>query len=247
MDINIKIEVLFDNYCLDSHLKPGWGYSALVTTLAETILFDTGADGKILMSNMQAMGVDKDKLGKVFISHYHDDHMGGLMALLETGIKPVVYLLARFPQKMIDQIKALTTVVEACEGQSLGEGFFSTGDMGGNMPEHSLLYENMGFLVLLTGCAHPGLARILEKAKSMKDLPLSLVMGGFHYKDKNSEELPAIVDELIQMNIQKIAPSHCTGDLAISALREKFGDGFVNSGAGQIISIDRSGKLWAKY
>lgn len=42
------------------------------------ILFDTGANGYILLDNMKKLHIDPMMIGDVFISHAHMDHLGGL-------------------------------------------------------------------------------------------------------------------------------------------------------------------------
>ncbi|MCK5652960.1 MAG: hypothetical protein KAJ42_16340, partial [Gemmatimonadetes bacterium] len=45
----ITVTILFDNFWTDDRLQTGWGFAALLETPEHTILFDTGADGEILL------------------------------------------------------------------------------------------------------------------------------------------------------------------------------------------------------
>jgi 7,8-dihydropterin-6-yl-methyl-4-(beta-D-ribofuranosyl)aminobenzene 5'-phosphate synthase len=47
------------------------------------ILFDTGANGKILLFNMEKLGIDPLKIEKIFISHLHFDHTDRLNDFLK--------------------------------------------------------------------------------------------------------------------------------------------------------------------
>jgi 7,8-dihydropterin-6-yl-methyl-4-(beta-D-ribofuranosyl)aminobenzene 5'-phosphate synthase len=58
-----------------------WGYSALVEADGRRILFDTGANPDVVLRNAKALGVDLSKVDEVVLSHNHDDHTGGLLAL----------------------------------------------------------------------------------------------------------------------------------------------------------------------
>lgn len=42
------------------------------------ILFDTGANRRILLSNIEKLKIDPASIDEVFISHLHFDHTGGL-------------------------------------------------------------------------------------------------------------------------------------------------------------------------
>jgi len=61
-----------------------WGYSALVEVDGRKILFDTGAHPDVVLRNAKEMGVDLSAVDTVVLSHNHDDHTGGLIALRES-------------------------------------------------------------------------------------------------------------------------------------------------------------------
>ena len=58
-----------------------WGYSALVEVDGRKFLFDTGANPDVVLKNAKTLGVDLSDVEDVVISHNHDDHTGGLIAL----------------------------------------------------------------------------------------------------------------------------------------------------------------------
>ena len=89
----MKITIIYDNTTHRENLRAGWGFSALVEAEGRTILFDTGAEGTILLENMSTLGVDPRSVEEVFISHAHHDHMGGLVDFLR--INPVRVILPR--------------------------------------------------------------------------------------------------------------------------------------------------------
>jgi 7,8-dihydropterin-6-yl-methyl-4-(beta-D-ribofuranosyl)aminobenzene 5'-phosphate synthase len=45
-------------------------------------LFDTGPESKSLTRNIAAMKIPVDKIERVILSHWHSDHTGGLLSLL---------------------------------------------------------------------------------------------------------------------------------------------------------------------
>ena len=68
----MKVTLIYDNDVYKKGLKANWGFSCLVEVEgAPKILFDTGADGYTLLSNMDALNIDPLSIDEVFISHYH--------------------------------------------------------------------------------------------------------------------------------------------------------------------------------
>ena len=47
-----ELTVLYDNVSRDEQLTPAWGLAYLLRGSGKTLLFDTGGDGEILLSNM---------------------------------------------------------------------------------------------------------------------------------------------------------------------------------------------------
>jgi metal-dependent hydrolase (beta-lactamase superfamily II) len=82
----ITLITVYDNYKSNPSLRIGWGFSCVVRGEGKSILFDTGADSKILLSNMEKMKIDPKEIDFIFISHLHGDHTGGLPGILK--IKP---------------------------------------------------------------------------------------------------------------------------------------------------------------
>jgi len=73
----MKITIIYDNETWEEGLKADWGFSCLVEAYDKKILFDTGANGSILLHNMQRLNIDPTIIEEVFISHAH----GGLCQL----------------------------------------------------------------------------------------------------------------------------------------------------------------------
>jgi 7,8-dihydropterin-6-yl-methyl-4-(beta-D-ribofuranosyl)aminobenzene 5'-phosphate synthase len=59
------------------------GFSALIETEGETLLFDTG-QGETLLHNAQRLNRDLHRVRRVVLSHGHWDHTGGLRPLLSS-------------------------------------------------------------------------------------------------------------------------------------------------------------------
>ncbi|MCK4579534.1 MAG: MBL fold metallo-hydrolase [Candidatus Marinimicrobia bacterium] len=235
----LTITILYDNNPYDPHLSSAWGFAALVEYREQTLLIDTGGDGQVLLGNMDYLGVKPLTIERVVLSHAHGDHTGGLKALLAAGARPTVYLLPSFPGAFKRQVTKLTTVVEVKPGQQLGEGLFTTGEMNGRINEQALVIQSEHGLVVITGCAHPGIVSLVTQARALLGGPIHLVMGGFHLRAKSEAEIAAILAEFRQLGVQRVAPCHCTGERAIAMFAAEYGDDFIRAGVGKVITLER--------
>lgn len=80
--MQVKITVLFENTARDLLGIGSLGFAAFIETGRASYLFDTGGNAHIL-DNAQAYGKDLRTVRKIFISHGHWDHTGGLEAVLK--------------------------------------------------------------------------------------------------------------------------------------------------------------------
>jgi 7,8-dihydropterin-6-yl-methyl-4-(beta-D-ribofuranosyl)aminobenzene 5'-phosphate synthase len=234
----LKITIVYDNSLHTPGLTEGWGFSALIEYEGHTLLFDTGADGQALLNNMAALHINPLEIESVILSHNHSDHTGGLNALLATGVQPNVYLLPSFPPAFKQPISQMAAVIETMPDQSILEGVFTTGEMGGEIPEQAIAIEVDQGLVMLTGCAHPGIVAMIEHVKAASGQPVHLVLGGFHLKDTAPAQVAAIVQAFRRLGVEHVGPCHCTGEQAIAAFAEAYGDDFVQVGTGKIIELE---------
>jgi 7,8-dihydropterin-6-yl-methyl-4-(beta-D-ribofuranosyl)aminobenzene 5'-phosphate synthase len=236
-DESVRITVLYDNVQHDPRCATAWGYAALIERGEHIYLFDTGGDGPTLLGNMRELGVHLERIEAVVLSHAHADHTGGFMDLLQAGINPPVYLLPSFPEELKRQVAQTTEVIEVTPGQAVGAGVYVTGEVRGTVPEQAVIVASDSGLVVLTGCAHPGVVTLVARAKDLFTEPVHLVMGGFHLRGKSSEEVRSIITQLQGLQVARVAPSHCTGDAARAAFRIQYGEGFIESGVGKVVSV----------
>lgn len=234
----LRITLVYENNPYDLRLKTAWGFSALVEYRGVTLLFDTGGDGNLLLENMRVLGIDPANIQSIILSHIHGDHTGGLSVLLNTGINPPVYLLPSFPNTYKHQLGLLTQVIEVTPGQIIADGILTTGEIAGNIPEQALVIRTGMGLVVITGCAHPGIVKIIERAKELADDPVYLVLGGFHLGSMSEGEISAILADFRWLGVLKVAPCHCTGALAIAMFAAEYGKSFIQAGVGAVITLD---------
>jgi len=234
----IEVTIIYDNNPFDDRLKTDWGFSCLIKGLEKTILFDTGGDGEVLMNNMKKLKIDPADVDVVFLSHEHWDHAGGLKSFLEHNHNIVVYLLPSFPASIKNSIKnAGAEVIETANSMSLCERVTSTGKLGTAIDEQSLVLETENGLVIITGCAHPGIVDIVRHVKKNLEQKIYMVFGGFHLGGTSDSELKSIITRFREMKVEKVGPCHCSGDRCRELFADEYKENFVDIGVGKIIEF----------
>jgi 7,8-dihydropterin-6-yl-methyl-4-(beta-D-ribofuranosyl)aminobenzene 5'-phosphate synthase len=234
---SMTITVVYDNNPYDPRLRTDWGFSCLVELDETTLLFDTGGDGEMLLSNMSRMALDPQEIDHVVLSHIHGDHTGGVRSLLATGVRAVIHVPRSFPESFKDGLRSWTEVRDVSNATTIAEGFHSTGESGSNIIEQSLVIDSPEGLVIVTGCAHPGIVNVVTKVTEIHEGDIYLVMGGFHLRDQSSQELRHVIAVFRRLGVRKVAPSHCTGEQAMTLFAQAWGVDFIDSGAGRVIEI----------
>jgi 7,8-dihydropterin-6-yl-methyl-4-(beta-D-ribofuranosyl)aminobenzene 5'-phosphate synthase len=231
----MKIAVVYDNKSLYRELSSAWGFSCLV---GDDLLFDTGGDGPRLLSNMRHMGFDVGKIKRVVLSHAHGDHTGGLAGLLAVNKEITIYLPRSFPTRFKEQVRAHARVVEVHEPMEIAEGIYTTGEMRRGLVEQALVLVTNRGLVVVTGCAHPGIVRMVERAKEVVKEEVYLVMGGFHLSVVSTKAVKGVIADFRRLGVQKVAPCHCTGKQAMKMFAAEYGEDFIEAGVGMVLDIE---------
>lgn len=234
---DLELTILFDNTAIDSQLKSGWGFAALVEYSGHTLLFDTGADGSILLDNMRQLSVEPQSIEAIILSHEHGDHTGGVQALLDTGIRPTIYAPSKFSNTFKEQMRARTELIEVTDTLTILPGMHLTRPIG-SIVEQALVVETRNGTVVLTGCAHPGLANMVRQAQEVVPGKISLLAGGFHLGNiADKDQLQPIIAELRQLGVERLLPTHCTGELAMGLFRTEFGEACLEGGVGRTVAF----------
>jgi 7,8-dihydropterin-6-yl-methyl-4-(beta-D-ribofuranosyl)aminobenzene 5'-phosphate synthase len=104
--------------------------------------------------------------------------------------------------------------------------------------ELSLAIDTPDGIVLVVGCSHPGIDKIVEAASSINQR-IQIIIGGFHLVVAKDPEIEKVVTELHDTwKINYVAPGHCTGEPTFAALRKAFSEHYVYAGLGTTIVIN---------
>ncbi len=105
--------------------------------------------------------------------------------------------------------------------------------------ELSLALDTPDGMVVIVGCSHPGIDRIVAAAAAI-DPRVHLVAGGLHLVTAQDEAIETLVSLLHdRWSVDYLAPGHCTGEPAFAALRRAFGSHYVYAGLGTVIAMQR--------
>jgi 7,8-dihydropterin-6-yl-methyl-4-(beta-D-ribofuranosyl)aminobenzene 5'-phosphate synthase len=234
--LSIEITVIYDNNPYKAGLETAWGFSCLVKGTEKTILFDTGGNGSILLANMKKLGVDPREIDLIFLSHIHKDHVGGLLNVIERNHKVIVYTPKSFSDSFKREVKSYgITLIEIQQPMKICEEVYSTGELGSDIKEQSLIIHDKRGLMIITGCAHPGIVNIVNKAKDLFRSDIFLLVGGFHLSGNSKDELKKIVSSLKKAGVHYVGPCHCSGDMAKEVLKKEYQKNFINVGVGKVI------------
>ena len=234
----LTITIAYDNNTYDPRLRTAWGFSCLIEYRGQVVLFDTGGDSPTLLANMATLGIDPGEIEAVVLSHIHGDHTGGLSGLLPMASDGLtVFVPQSFPSRFKNAVRTRAQLVEVSEARKIGEEVYTTGEMGTGIIEQSLAVKTDEGLVVITGCAHPGIVDIVHKARTLFDDEVYLVLGGFHLGGKSQRKIEGIISEFRRLGVRKVAPCHCTGEQAIRMFHQEYGEDFVQAGVGKVIRV----------
>jgi 7,8-dihydropterin-6-yl-methyl-4-(beta-D-ribofuranosyl)aminobenzene 5'-phosphate synthase len=105
--------------------------------------------------------------------------------------------------------------------------------------ELSLAINTPDGMVIVVGCSHPGIDRIVQSATAINPR-IHFIAGGFHLVAAPDPDIEKIVTALHdRFRVEYVAPGHCTGEPAFTALKKAFGDHYIYAGLGTTLTPTR--------
>lgn len=256
---SLTILPLFDKAVVRDTLQAGKGVSYLVKTDQTTILLDMGNNREQISPspvehNMQQLGITLDEVDLVVIIHTHTDHLGGFnwwqkgtFALGNTqsdltsktayvpepltypGIKPIV---ADKPMKLAEGVATMGTISFV--------DVFPLSLLQPRRTEQTLAVNVEGYgVVLISGCGHTTLQKMVTRAEQLFEVPVAGVVGGLHYTDKDAAALQTEINFLREREPRLVAVSpHDSGSVARQTFHNAFPEAYQVVEVGQEIRLE---------
>jgi 7,8-dihydropterin-6-yl-methyl-4-(beta-D-ribofuranosyl)aminobenzene 5'-phosphate synthase len=199
---HLSILPLVDFYAAEKpaglETEPGVAY--LIQAGDKTILFDLGfnrlgQEEPLLLRNMQRLGLDLASVDFIVNSHPHRDHLSGSNWRAVTGRLAGKAFYSTIP---LERLGLDNRIVQ--QPQVLAPGVGTTGPLPvqlfllGYTLEQSLVVDVAGKgLIVIVGCGHPGIERILNRSSQIFQRPIYGVIGGLHLLvkgDRSGMRLP---------------------------------------------------------
>jgi 7,8-dihydropterin-6-yl-methyl-4-(beta-D-ribofuranosyl)aminobenzene 5'-phosphate synthase len=278
----LSITPLVERLVPAAHLRGEPGVSYLLRAGPTRLLFDAGLNRRgearsALVHNAEVLQLDLQGLDGVVISHLHADHVGGLrtqfrrtFAFSAEALEPrglPAYVPTPMRHERADVVLTTGPRVIA-QGVAVLPPLPAAMFWLGPVAEQALVVNVRGFgLVLVSGCGHPGIERMLAVTERVLEVPIRGVVGGLHlpvhpfgtplvlqatlgnpnwpWRPISERDVAAAIQEITARGPRVVAlSSHDSTPWTYAAFGRAFGDHYRTLEVGDELVISAGGVLW---
>jgi 7,8-dihydropterin-6-yl-methyl-4-(beta-D-ribofuranosyl)aminobenzene 5'-phosphate synthase len=260
----LEILPLYEEARADEGFDFGHGVSYLIRTDSGTILMDLGhnpnASARLpSLQNMRALGIAREEIDAIVISHPHPDHVGGVQAWQEGTLSFGDFTgdLSRVPIYVPTSLAYPGgTLIESSVPTLVSKDIATLGAIPYPEVFPISLFSAKGYeqgvvihvagqgLVLITGCGHPTMETLVTRAETLYRVPVVGVVGGLHYEKLTAEEVQPHIEFLEPRQPKLIALSpHDSSPQALEAFQTSFSEAHQILQVGGIIRFPWSADL----
>lgn len=254
----LEIIPLYEEARKDESFDFGHGVSYLIRTDSATILMDLGnnpVESVHLPSlqNMQSLEIPWEEIDAVVISHPHPDHIGGIKAWQDNTLSfgdfagDVNELPIYVPASIT---YAGATLIQSSEPTLVSKDIATTGLIAYPEVFPISLFSAKGYeqglvihvagqgLVMITGCGHPTMEKLVLRAETLFGEQVIGVVGGLHYEKVSMEEVQPHSHFLESRQPKLIALSpHDSSPEALETFQSTFSEAYRFIKVGEAIQF----------
>ena len=235
----LKITNIYDNFEADEKFKSDWGLALLIQYKDKTIIFDTGAQPEILKNNLEVAEVKPESIDIMIVSHKHWDHIGGAEWLAEQNPNIKIYLPKTWRNKVENKLyKKAKNIESISKYTAIDDNLRIIVSKNLFVTELALIIHTSKGIIAITGCSHTGIDKILKETIAISNEKIYCIIGGFHLFRSSKKKISRIVNYLKALDIELLAPCHCTGDRAEKIISQSFPIAKNGVGAQYIMNLD---------
>jgi 7,8-dihydropterin-6-yl-methyl-4-(beta-D-ribofuranosyl)aminobenzene 5'-phosphate synthase len=143
---------------------------------------------------------------------------------IQRTAKAVVW--TRTPTEVLDGIFVTGEIPRQNTFEDTGGPFFRDADGAQPDPlldDQALFFDTQAGLVVLLGCGHSGVVNTLEYIQHLTGgRPIHALLGGLHLLKASPERMEKTIAAFRRLDIQRLAPAHCTGLPALAQFWTAF-------------------------
>jgi 7,8-dihydropterin-6-yl-methyl-4-(beta-D-ribofuranosyl)aminobenzene 5'-phosphate synthase len=176
----------------------------------------------------------------VVLSHRHSDNISGLNYLLRVNPTVKIYAPAEpwgpfgwsAPSSFYSKDESLAANMRHFDGNPPSALSAST-----PWPQANFVRVGPQGLIIVDGCSHAGVEKILEAATKI-DSHIRVLFGGLHLVGASDADIQRISAALHdQWKLDYVGTGHCGDELTFAALQKAFGNRYLYAGVGTAVEI----------
>ena len=254
----LEIIPLYEEASAEESFDFGHGVSYLIRTDSATILMDLGNNPDESahlpsLQNMQTLGIPWEEINAIVVSHPHPDHVGGVKAWQDKTISFGDFAgdLSKMPIYVPTSLSHSSAILTASSEPTLvSKDIATTGLIPYSEVFPISLFSAKGYeqglvihvagqgLVMITGCGHPTMEKLVERAETLFGEQVVGVVGGLHYEKLSVEDVQPHIRFLAPRQPKLIALSpHDSSPKALEAFQSAFPEAYRFVQVGEAIQF----------
>lgn len=256
--LRLEIVPVYEEASVDESFDLGHGVSYLIRTDSSTILMDLGNNPTEsaqlpALQTMQELGISWEEIDAIVISHPHPDHVGGVEAWQNKTISFGDFTgdLSRMPIYVPAALMySGATLIKSAEPTLVSKDIATTGVISYPEVFPISLFSAKGYeqglvihvagqgLVMITGCGHPTMEKLVERAEMLYGEQVVGVVGGLHYEKVSAEEVEPHIKFLEPRHPKLVALSpHDSSPEALESFQSAFLEAYQFIRVGETIQF----------